>query len=162
MGAFLHYLSLEREARLIIVGTGSVDDALHTRLLAEVRRLDLADHVLVARALSLEQSVAVFRAADLFVSLDEEETLEEPLLAAMWFDVPILAYRTKTAAAIAGKAALLLTDTSDLLAIAALAQMLIIDSDLRHRVVEAQRSARVRFESERPAQGRASCPVALT
>lgn len=145
---FLHYLTFEREARLTIVGTGRVDDALYRHLLAEVHRLDLADHVLVARNVSEAQFVAVFRAADVLISLDPADDLGEAFLQAMWFDVPILAYRTRTAQALLGEAGLLLTDTSDLLAIAALAQLLVLDPSLRSNVLQAERRARAKFDSE--------------
>ena len=148
MIAFLHYLTLEREARLTIVGTGDVDGALYRRLLAEVRRLDLVDHVLVTHNLSDEQFVAVFRAADLFISLDETENLGEAFLQAMWFDVPILAYRTRIAEALVGQAGILIADTSDLLAIAALAQLLVVDPALRTNVLQAQRRIRAEFDSD--------------
>ena len=146
--AFLHYLTLEREARLTIVGTGDVDDASYRRLLAEVRRLDLVDHVLVTHNLSDEQFVAVFRAADLFISLDETESLGEAFLQAMWFDVPILAYRTRIAQALVQQAGILITDASDLLAVAALAQLLVVDPALRANVLQAQRRIRLEFDSD--------------
>lgn len=155
--AFLHYLTLEREARLTIVGTGDVDDALYRRLLEEVRRLDLVDHVLVARDLSQDQFVAVFRAADLFISLDESEHLGETFLQAMWFDVPILAYRTGIAQALVGEAGLLITDTSDLLAVAALAQLMVVDPALRTSVLQAQRRMRAKFDSETLVRKMTSC-----
>ncbi len=155
--AFLHYLTLEREARLTIVGTGDVDDALYKRLLEEVHRLDLSDHVLVARNLSPEQFVAVFRAADLFVSLDDAEHLGEAFLQAMWFDVPILAYRTEIAQALVGQAGVLITDKSDLLAVAALAQLLVVDPTLRKCVLAAQRRMRAEFDTQTLVQRIAPC-----
>ncbi len=145
---FLNYLTLEREARLTIVGTGDVDDALYRRLLGEVYRLDIADHVLVARNVSPEQFVAVFRAADILITLDTAESPGEPFMQALWFDVPILAYRTATAQALVGEAALLVTDTSDLLAIAALAQLLVVDPALRRTVLHGQRQLRSKYDSD--------------
>lgn len=147
MIAFLHYLTLEREARLTIVGTGIVDEELYKHLLAEVRRLDLIDHILITRNLAGPAFVAVFRAADLFVSLDEAEHLGEALLQAMWFDVPILVAKNQIAEALVRDSGLIVTDSSDLFSIAALAQLIVIDPVLRTNILRAQRVARVRFDS---------------
>lgn len=67
-------------------------------------------------------------------------------LEAMWFDVPVIAYATETARAVLGDAGVLLREKNDLLAVAALAQMLATDRDLRATVVAAQRAALRRFD----------------
>ena len=95
--SFLHYLTLDRESRLVIVGRGHVDDAVYQRLYAEVRSLDLVDHVLLARDVLTPQLQAVYRTASLFWSLDEIAPPVEGFLEAMWFDVPVLAYSSPAA-----------------------------------------------------------------
>lgn len=144
--AFLHYLTFEREARLTIVATYPHDDATFLNLFEEVRKLELADRVLVARDLSRAQYQAILSAADVFVSLDEFEGTGIELLEAMWFDVPVLAYATESARAVLDGAGVLLAAKADLLAVAALAQMLVTDRELRAGVVAAQREARARFD----------------
>jgi hypothetical protein len=61
----------------------------------------------------------------------------------MWFDVPILATGTATHRAVAGGGGILVDDTSDLLAIAVLAQVLVTDSVLRQTVIAGARRARL-------------------
>jgi glycosyltransferase involved in cell wall biosynthesis len=143
---FLNYLTLESEARLTIAGNGPIDEAVYAQLFDELRRLELVDRVLVARDLSRPQYQAVFRAADVFICLDEGEGYGLELLQAMWFDVPVIAYRTAIAREIVGAAGLLLSDKSDYLAIAALAQILVTDLDLRAKLIAAQRRVRERFD----------------
>ncbi|MBD5653732.1 MAG: glycosyltransferase, partial [Candidatus Eremiobacteraeota bacterium] len=144
--AFLHYLTIEREARLTIVAGFPHDDAIFLQIFEEVRKLELADRVLVARDLTRAQYQAIFGAADIFVSLDEFEGTGVELIEAMWFDVPVLAYGSEIARTVLGDAGVLITNKSDLLAVAALAQMLVMDRDLRASVVAAQRIARARFD----------------
>jgi glycosyltransferase involved in cell wall biosynthesis len=172
---FLNYLTIEREARLTIVGCGAIDEAVYAEIIEQLRRLELADNVLVARDLSARQFQAIFRVADAFISLDEDESLGLELLQAMWFDVPVIAYPTAVARELVGGAGLLLSDKSDALAVAALTEIVVTDADLRATVIAAQRRARERFDESRavatllaafdvqreafePNEARTSCP----
>jgi glycosyltransferase involved in cell wall biosynthesis len=150
---FLNYLTLEREARLTIAGSGAIDEAVYAQLFDELRKLELVDRVLVARDLSPQQFQAIFRVADVFISLDEREGYGLELLQAMWFDVPVIAYRTAIARELVGAAGLLLRDKSDLLAVAALAQIVITDADLRAKVIAKQRLVRERFDESHVVAG---------
>jgi glycosyltransferase involved in cell wall biosynthesis len=147
--SFLHYLTLDRESRLVLVRQGAVDESVYARLYAEVRSLDLVDHVLVARDVTVAQLQSVYRTAHLFWSLDESESFGENFLQAMWFDVPIVAYRTEIARELAGDAGLLINDKSDLLAVAALIQIVAGDARLRAAVIAAQRRTRERCDEAR-------------
>jgi glycosyltransferase involved in cell wall biosynthesis len=145
---FLNYLTIDREARLTIAGS-DVDDDAYARLFDELRRLELVDRVLATRDLSLPQFLAIFRVADVFITLDEREGYGRELVQAMWFDVPVIAYRTETARALVANAGLLVNDKSDLLAIAALAHIVASDRELREKIVAAGRIERARFDRGR-------------
>ena len=159
---FLHYLTLDRESRLVLVGRGHVDDAIYERLYAEVRSLDLVDHVLLARDVLTPQLQAVYRTASLFWSLDEVAPPVEGFLEAMWFDVPVLAYKSSAAQEIVGDSGILLRDKDDLLSVAVMAQIVATDKAVRERIIAAQRIARRRYESETASKGRLSgAPLGL-
>jgi glycosyltransferase involved in cell wall biosynthesis len=151
--AFLHYLTLDRDSRLVLIGTGAVDDTVYARMSDKVRSLDLLDRVLLARDITGPQMQSVYRCARVFWSLDEGHSLGEGFLQALWFDVPIIAFRTDVSASLVGDASLLVTDKSDLLAIATLAQMVVSDGELRRRILQAQRAVRERFDAERIVRG---------
>jgi hypothetical protein len=139
---FLHYLTMDREARLTIAAT-TVDDTVYAALQAEVRRLDIVDRLLLARDLAPAQVQSLFLGADAFVSLNPAEDGAQELQSALWFDVPILARDTSANRAVAGGAAILLGDTSDLLAVATLAQLLVTDRAVRDSVLAAGRAVRL-------------------
>jgi glycosyltransferase involved in cell wall biosynthesis len=139
---FLHYLTMDREARLTIAAT-AVDDTVYAALQAEARRLDIVDRLLLARDLAPAQVQSLFLGADAFVSLNPAEDGAQELLSALWFDVPILARDTNANRAVAKGAAILLGDTSDLLAVATLAQLLVTDRAVRDAVVSAGRAVRL-------------------
>ena len=140
---FLHYLTLEREARLAIAATAPIDARVYDAVQTEVRRLDLVDRLRVARDLAPAQLQALYLSADAFISLDRSETGGEELEYAMWFDVPILATNTPAHRAVADQGGILVDDTSDLLAIAVLAQVLVTDSVLRQKIIAGARRARL-------------------
>ncbi len=150
---FLHFLTIEREARLAIVGTAPIDDSVYKKLFEEVRKLDMVDRVLVARDIEISQKLAIFRAADLFITLDDADVPCAPFAEAMWFDVPILAYASPCAKGYLAGAGILVSSKDDLLSIAALAHMLVTDRDLRTNVIAVQRERR-----ERPAPTEAGTP----
>jgi glycosyltransferase involved in cell wall biosynthesis len=108
----------------------------------------LVDRVLLARDITEPQLQSVYRCAHLFWSLDEGNSLGEGFLQAMWFDVPIIAYKTDVSTRLVGDAGLLIADKSDLMSIATLAQIVVTDGELRRRIVRAQRTVRARFDAE--------------
>lgn len=150
---FLHFLTIESEARLAIVGTAPIDDSVYAKLYEEVRKLDMVDRVLVTRDIEISQKLAIFRAADLFITLDDADVPDTPFVEASWFDVPILAYASPSAKGNVAGAGILVRSKDDLLSIAALAHMLVTDRDLRANVIAAQRQRR-----ELPAPTEAETP----
>jgi glycosyltransferase involved in cell wall biosynthesis len=145
--AFKEYLSFDARARLILVG-GWPDGhpyAVHVRNLAH--RLGIASHVLFARDCTDAQLMACYRTAHLFWSMSEHEGFCVPLIEAMWFDVPVLAYRSSAVPETLAGAGLMFTEKK-WLALAALAHLMVEDVDLRSKVILAQRTRRLDFLPE--------------
>jgi glycosyltransferase involved in cell wall biosynthesis len=80
-------------ARLILVGThGGPDESYCALLLAAVRRLGLADQVVLTGAISDAERDDWYRRAALYVSLSLHEGFGVPLVEAMAHGVPVLAW----------------------------------------------------------------------
>lgn len=146
--AFLHYLTLERHARLVLLGLDHIDPAVHEKLTREIETLSLNDNVVVTTALPVAQQLAVYRTSRLFWSMDGGGDLGRHLLNAMWFDVPILAYKNPTTSFFAQQSSVLFANKSDLLEIAALAKILTSDEKLRAAIVSKQREQRACFSAD--------------
>jgi glycosyltransferase involved in cell wall biosynthesis len=146
---FLHFLTLERESRLAIAATPGTDPAVYDELQSEVRRLDLVDRLLVTREPADVQLQAFYLGADIFISLDRSDAGLAQMRDALWFDVPILALDTPAHRKLASESAILIRDTGDLLAIAALTELLAKDVRLRGAVIAAQRRVRSALEPQR-------------
>ena len=78
----------------------------------------------------------------------EKPTQKVPIIEAMWFDVPILAYKSSAVPETLGEAGMLFTSKDDLLQVAALAKLLVRDTSLRMKILAAQRKRRVHFLPE--------------
>lgn len=146
--AFSHYLTMDREARLILVGYGDRGDSYYHLLLDTLGALNLREYVLIPGQVDDAQLLAFYRSAHLFWSMSEHEGFGVPLVEAMWFDIPILAYKSSAVPETLDKAGLMFTKKDDLVAIAALAKLLVRDESLRSKVLAAQRQRRESFSRE--------------
>jgi glycosyltransferase involved in cell wall biosynthesis len=146
--AFKEYRSFDPDARLVIVGGWRDADPYASFLGDHARQLGIASHVLLARGCTDAQVLACYRTAHLFWSMSEHEGFCVPLIEAMWFDVPVLAYRSSAVPETLGPAGMLFTDKGRWRELAALAQLLVEDRELRRKVLEAQRKRRSAFLPE--------------
>lgn len=143
--AFAYYLTMDREARLILAGGGDINDPYYHHILNTIQRLRLTRYVMLAGQVNDAQLLAFYRTAHLFWSMSEHEGFCVPLVEAMWFDVPILAYKSSAVPETLGKAGLMFNTKDDLVQVAALAKLMVRDETLRLKVTKAQRQRRNNF-----------------
>jgi glycosyltransferase involved in cell wall biosynthesis len=154
LAAFAFLLALEVDARLIMcVPLEPVTDVLRDF------RSTVADSGLAGRVLEISSSdpgrlAAAYRAATIFWTLSVTATSLVPLVDAMWFDVPVLAYASAPCAALLGPAGLLVRDAADPGQIAGLAKILIGDAKLRETVLSMQQRRREALTYDRAAGAR--------
>lgn len=143
--SFAHYLTMEREARLILVGYGDTSDPYYCHIINTIQRLGLTPYVILAGQANDSQLLAFYRTANLFWSMSEHEGFCVPLIEAMWFDVPVLAYKSSALPETLGEAGLMFTTKDDMVCVAAFAKVLVQDKILRSKVIKAQRQRREMF-----------------
>ena len=143
--AFTHYLALDPTARLHLVGGLEGPDPYADYLFSLIANLGLRDSIHVTGSISDAQLAAYYRTADLFWSMSEHEGFCVPLIEAMWFDVPVMAFHSSAVPDTLGCAALTFKSKSDLGSLAALAFLLVNEPDIRAQVIAAQRRQRERF-----------------
>jgi len=143
--AFAHYLTMDREARLILVGWGDISDPYYRHIVNTIQKLNLTKYVLISGQVNDAQLLAFYRTAHLFWSMSEHEGFGVPLVEAMWFDVPVLAYKSSAVPETLGEAGLMFTSKDDLVQVAALAKILIKDNLLRSKVINMQQKRRKYF-----------------
>jgi glycosyltransferase involved in cell wall biosynthesis len=128
----------DSRARLTFVGGQSAGlywRALHS--LAE--ELDVAGAVTFADTVSHEELLAYYRTSDVFVLLSEHEGFNVPVLEAMHFGIPVVAYASSAVPGTVGDGGLLLTD-KDPVVVATAVDRLRSDESLRRTLVAAGRT----------------------
>lgn len=126
-------------SRLLLVGSEANAPGYRLELESLAQAFELAGHVhLVGAAGPREGLGGYYRAADLFLCLSEHEGFCIPLLEAMAFDVPVVAYRAAGVPYALGGAGVLVNQKRyDLLA--ELVDLLVRDGGQRRRLLAGQR-----------------------
>jgi len=143
--AFSHYLRIDPESRLILVGDGDPNDPYVRFVHETVERLDLRDRVILSGHVSSSELHAYYRTAHLFWSMSEHEGFCVPLVEAMWFDVPILAFHAGAIRETLGGTGIVFDQKKDFGAIAALAKRMTSEREVREPILQAQRRRRHAF-----------------
>ncbi|MBF0496084.1 MAG: glycosyltransferase [Deltaproteobacteria bacterium] len=146
--SFRHYLALDPYARLVIVGPFIDHDPYYQHLIQIINRLSLQNHVLMTGQASDSQLQACYQTADLFWSMSEHEGYCGPLVEAMWFDVPVLAYNAAAVLETMGRAGILFNRKDNLAEVAALAKIIVETESLLDIILKYQRQRRQDFRPE--------------
>lgn len=134
IGAFAMYRALhDPRARLAIIG-GKTADIYYRSLQVLIDELDLGDSVELTDTLSFPELLAYYRTADVFVCLSEHEGYKVPLLEAMHFNVPVVAFASTAVPDTVGDAGVLLDD-KDPVVVAEAVHTVLSDDALRTALV---------------------------
>jgi len=138
IGAFAAYRRIyDPAAHLTLIG--GVTAQLYLRALQGlVAELELGDSVEVLPGCPFDELVARYRTADVFVCLSEHEGFCVPILEAMHFDVPVVAYRAAAVPDTVAGAGVLLDD-KDPLVVASAVDRVLTDNPLRSELAKAGR-----------------------
>jgi glycosyltransferase involved in cell wall biosynthesis len=148
--AYAHYRESDARSRLILAGEGRASDPFYARVLRLIAARNLGAHVIVTGQIADAELLAYYRTAHLYWSLSEHEGFGVPFVEAMWFDVPVLAYRSTATPETLGHAGVTFDSKDDLRAVATLAKLLTRDEEhLRRRTIAAGRDRREDFTPAR-------------
>ena len=90
------------KSRLFIVGSYSDEDLYYKEIIQLIERKGIED-VIITGHIPLEEEVAYYKLAHTFVCMSEHEGFCIPLVEAMYFGVPIIAYRSSAVAETLGE-----------------------------------------------------------
>jgi glycosyltransferase involved in cell wall biosynthesis len=83
----------DRDSKLILVGDISSKD-YNKRLYELIDKYRLQNRVIITGKISDEDLIAYYKVSDVFLSMSEHEGFGVPLIEAMLFDVPVVAYNS--------------------------------------------------------------------
>lgn len=130
--------------RLILVGNPLGMDKYDAKLKNYAQQLGLDDIVFTGQ-ISFKAILAYYRSADCFVSMSEHEGFCVPLVEAMQFDVPILAYASTAVPETMGDAGVVFDDKDPAVAAAHL-HAILNNKELRQEMIKEQQE-RLKFFS---------------
>lgn len=135
--AFAVYKKLyDPTARLFLIGSDG-QSSYFKSLKRYVKALGVED-VIFSGHISFEEILAYYTIADVFLSMTEHEGFCIPLVEAMFFDVPVIAYANTAIPSTMGNAGILL-DTNDPYVAAATIHKVQTNSLLRKQILDSQR-----------------------
>jgi glycosyltransferase involved in cell wall biosynthesis len=145
--AYYFYRRLDPDSRLVVVGSAVDTESYLAGCQKLCAELGLLDHVVFTGSVSQAELCTYYRVASVYLCLSEHEGFCVPLLEAMHFDVPVVAYAAAGVPGTMGDAGLLLED-KDFPAIAELVHRVVRDRDLRAAVVAGQRARLHAFDAD--------------
>jgi glycosyltransferase involved in cell wall biosynthesis len=149
---FAYYQTrIDRRSRLFLVGSAQYFENYLAHLDELARQLEIEDHVYFTGQVRADELAAYYRLADVFLCLSEHEGVCVPLLEAMHYRVPIVAFAAAAVPETLGDAGLLVT-RKDYAGIAEAAYLVHTDRELRAHMVRQQECRLADFRPEPVAQ----------
>jgi len=127
---------MEPRSRLLIVGTHTGMEKYYAYLKAMCQDLDLKEVIFTGHVTDADLNT-YYRVADLYVCLSEHEGFCLPLLEAMYFNVPVLAYDAAAIAETLGGAGILVKEKNYPILVE-LAQKVLTDAVLKNKIILRQ------------------------
>ncbi len=101
------------DSRLILLGSYDKGDRYYNKLVSFVEELGVKDVAFTCH-LPFKQVIATFKSADLFVCMSEHEGFCIPLIEAMFFEIPIIAYDSTAIKDTLGNGGILMSEKNPL------------------------------------------------
>lgn len=129
---------LRRPFQLVLVGSYDEADEYYGSLVDKIEQEGVREEVRFTGKISDDALYGWYRAADLFLCMSEHEGFCVPLIEAMAFDVPVIAFKESNIPFTLGGAGILVTQKEPK-AIAALIKILSEDRAMKRAIIESQR-----------------------
>lgn len=147
--AFSLYRRFNPASRLILIGGYDPASSYFQYLEKFIIDCGLGGDVFFAGKVDDHHLHAYYRTAHLYWSMSEHEGFGVPFIEAMWFDVPVLAFKSSAIPETLGRAGVLFNSKDSLLEVAALAHLLVSNASFQTMVLAAQQERRQDFLPER-------------
>ncbi len=146
--AFAFYKTyINQKSRLFLVGSNNGLEAYYRQLKRYIHMLGISDVIFTGHT-KFDQILAYYKLADVFLCMSEHEGFCVPLLEAMHFDVPVIAFKAAAVPDTMGDSGIVVDEKNPALT-AKLIERLMNDTELREAVISGQRSRLKDFSYER-------------
>ncbi|MBE5845161.1 MAG: glycosyltransferase family 4 protein [Butyrivibrio sp.] len=135
------------KSRLILAGSYQKEDIYARKLKKYIKELELND-VIMTGHIPFDEILAYYHLADVFVVLSEHEGFCVPLVEAMYFGKPIIAYNSTAVGETLGDAGILLNNKDPRLVAEAIDRIM-KDDELRNSFLEAEKERLKTFSADK-------------
>ncbi|SHK68041.1 Glycosyltransferase involved in cell wall bisynthesis [Anaerocolumna jejuensis DSM 15929] len=143
--AFYYYKNyINSNSRLIFIGSYTGMENYYEQLTQYVSSLNLQD-VIFTGHIKFDEIIAYYKVADIFLCMSEHEGFCVPLVEAMYFNIPIIAYDSSAIGFTLGGSGLLIKEKNPIV-VAELIHTLMTDKELRNNVIQNQKIRLKDFE----------------
>jgi len=137
IGVFYYYKkSINTQSRLILVGNYLDMEVYYDKLLTLIEKLKLKD-IIITGLVNDRDLIAYYNVADLFITMSEHEGFCVPLIEAMYFELPIIAYKSTAVEETLQDAGILITEKNHL-KIAELINLVMSNQILKNKIIKKQ------------------------
>lgn len=151
IAAFYYYKKYcNPRSRLILVGSYKETDTYYLRLKKYVEEIGVKD-VIFTGHINFDEILAYYKVADALLCMSEHEGFCVPLVEAMIFDVPILAYNSTAIPGTLGGSGFMVDD-KDPVFVAKCLDRIISDEELKKTIIDKQRKRLEDFKYEKIAE----------
>ncbi len=134
---FYHYKNhINHQSRLILVGSYLDMEVYYDKLQIMIDELKLKD-VVFTGTVDDKDLIAYYKASDIFITMSEHEGFCVPLVEAMYFKTPIIAYNSSAIGETLGEGGLLVSE-KNFLQIAELISLVLNDNGLKNKMIQNQ------------------------
>lgn len=136
--AFYYYQKyINKKSRLFLVGSDSGMEIYRNRLEQYIKKLGLWSKVIFPGHIPFNSILSYYRLADVFLCMSEHEGFCVPIVEAMYFSTPIIAYKSSAISDTLGEGGILL-DSKDPRLVAAAIDRLVKDTELQEVIRKKQ------------------------
>jgi glycosyltransferase involved in cell wall biosynthesis len=138
---------IDKDARLFLVGSYSFTNKYYRSLKQYVEDLNIINNVIFTGHIPFNEILAYYVLSDIYLCLSEHEGFCVPLVEAMIFDKPIVAYDAAAIKETLGGSGFLLSDNDPLL-VAMVIDRIVTDKILQKNIISGQRTRLEYFRYE--------------
>jgi len=151
IAAFYYYKKYYNDkSRLILVGSYKETDLYYMRLKKYVEEIGVED-VIFSGHIKFDEILAFYKVADVFLCMSEHEGFCVPLIEAMMFEVPIIAYNSTAIPGTLGGSGFLVDD-KDPIFVAKCIDKVVSDKELKENLIKNQNERLEDFKYEHIAE----------
>lgn len=138
IAAYYYYKKyVNQNSRLIFVGSYYENDLYYRSLLRFIDKLNLEDIIFMGKV-PFKDILSYYHIADIFLCMSEHEGFCVPLVEAMYFDIPIIAYDCCAVSETLGNSGIVVKN-KNFIEIAELINKIVTDSKLKTQIISVQK-----------------------